>query len=244
MPINVKLQAFEGPLDLLLHLIEKAEVDIYDIPIAEITDQYLDYIHMMKQLDLEVASEFLLMAATLLEIKSKMLLPKPKKENNQEEEIDPREELIQKLIEYKKYKEFSTLLKEKLIVYEKVFYKLPEPIESYLTDYTSLSGVTVDMLTKCFQSILSKNSKEKRSNVREIYRDTFTIEDRIISITHLLAAKPAFYFDDLFEGRKSRHEIIVTFMAILELIKQKTIIIEQEKNFDRILIRRNISFSI
>lgn len=239
MPINVKLQAFEGPLDLLLHLIEKAEVDIYDIPIAEITDQYLDYIHMMQQLDLEVASEFLLMAATLLEIKSKMLLPKPKKEDSTAEELDPREELIQKLIEYKKYKEFSTLLKEKLIIYEKVFYKLPEPIESYLPDYTSLSGVTIDMLTKCFQDILSKNSKEKRSNIREIYRDTFTIEDKMLSITQMLITTPAFYFEDLFTGRKSKYEIIVTFMAVLELIKQKSIVIEQEKNFDKILIKRN-----
>ncbi|HNU80906.1 MAG TPA: segregation/condensation protein A, partial [Bacillota bacterium] len=117
MAINVKLEAFEGPLDLLLHLIEKAEVDIYDIPIAEITDQYLHYINMMEIHDLEVSSEFIVMAATLLEIKSKMLLPKPKKEENITDEADPREELVLKLIEYKKYKEASLDLKDKLGIY-------------------------------------------------------------------------------------------------------------------------------
>ena len=125
MAINVKLEAFEGPLDLLLHLIEKAEVDIYDIPIAEITDQYLHYINMMEIHDLDVSSEFIVMAATLLEIKSKMLLPKLKKEENITDDIDPREELVLKLIEYKKYKEASLELKDKLGIYSKVFYKPP-----------------------------------------------------------------------------------------------------------------------
>ncbi|MFZ5353527.1 MAG: segregation/condensation protein A [Bacillota bacterium] len=240
MPINIKLQAFEGPLDLLLHLIEKAEVDIYDIPIADIAEQYLDYLHMMQQFDIEVASEFLVMAATLLEIKSKMLLPKPKKENNQAEEIDPREELVQKLIEYKKYKEFSETLKDKLVVYEKVFYKHPEPIENYIPDYTSLNGITLDMLTSSLEAILLRSIKRRKNSIREIYRDAITIEDKILSISKLLTAKPAFYFEDLFSEYISRYEIIVTFMAVLELIKQKNIHVEQDKSFGKILIKRRV----
>jgi len=238
MSISVKLQAFEGPLDLLLHLIEKAEVDIYDIPIAEITDQYLQYIGMMEIHDLEVSSEFLVMAATLLEIKSKMLLPKPKKEESTGESIDPREELIQKLIEYKKYKEVSLELKDKLGIYEKVFYKAPEPIEDYINDAASISNVSLDMLYISFKNILLKNDSKKRTNYREIYREVVTVDDKIRLISKLLASKPSFYFDDLFLSCYNRYEIIVTFLAVLELIKRRSLMIEQERNFSRILIKR------
>lgn len=238
MAINVKLRAFEGPLDLLLHLIEKAEVDIYDIPIAEITDQYLDYINMMEIHDLEVASEFLVMAATLLEIKSKMLLPKPKKEENCEGTLDPREELIQKLIEYKKYKEASLELKDKLGIYEKVFYKPPEPIEDYISDASLISNVSLDMLYISFKNILLKNESRKRNTFREIYREVVTVDDKIRLINKLLASKPSFYFDDLFLSTVNRYETIVTFLAVLELIKRRSLTIIQEKNFGRILIKR------
>jgi segregation and condensation protein A len=238
MAISVKLQAFEGPLDLLLHLIDKAEVDIYDIPIAEITDQYLTYINLIEIHDLEVSSEFLVMAATLLEIKSKMLLPKPKKEENGEEAVDPREELIRKLIEYKKYKDVSIELKDKLGIYEKVFYKSPEPIEDYINDVDSISNVSLDMLYISFRNILLKSESKKKSSYREIYREVITVDDKIRLINKLLTSKPAFYFDDLFLGCLNRYEIIVTFLAVLELIKRKSLQIEQEKNFSRILIKR------
>lgn len=238
MALTVKLQVFEGPLDLLLHLIEKAEVDIYDIPIAEITDQYIGYINLMQELDLEVASEFLVMAATLLEIKSKMLLPKPKRETPEEEVADPRAELVQKLLEYKKYKDISSALKDKLGVYEKVFYKLPEPIEDYITDFNSISNVTVDMLVSSFQSILLKNSKAKKSNYREIFREVVTVEDKIKHINKLLITRPSFYFNELFKECADKYEIIVTFLALLELIKRRSIMAEQQKNFGNILIKR------
>ncbi|MEA4849340.1 MAG: segregation/condensation protein A [Clostridiaceae bacterium] len=238
MAINVRLEAFEGPLDLLLHLIEKAEVDIYDIPIAEITDQYLHYISMMEIHDLEVSSEFLVMAATLLEIKSKMLLPKPKKEESAEDGADPREELVQKLIEYKKYKEASLELKDKLVVYSRVFYKPPEPIEDYINDVGSISNISLDMLYMSFRNILLKNESKKRNNFREIYREVVTVEDKIRLINKLLISKPSFYFDDLFVGCYNRYEIIVTFLAVLELLKRRSLLIEQERNFSRILIRR------
>ncbi|KUO73674.1 MAG: hypothetical protein APF77_22925 [Clostridia bacterium BRH_c25] len=238
MAINVKLHAFEGPLDLLLHLIEKAEVDIYDIPIAEITDQYLKYISMMEIHDLEVSSEFLVMAATLLEIKSKMLLPKPKKEEDGADAIDPREELIQKLIEYKKYKEASLELKDKLGTFDKVFYKAPEPIEDYINDVTAISNVSLDMLYISFRNILLKNESKKRTNFSEIYREVITVDDKIKLINKLLASKPTFFFDDLFLNCCNRYEIIVTFLAILELLKRRSLFIEQERNFARILIKR------
>ncbi len=238
MAISVKLQAFEGPLDLLLHLIEKAEVDIYDIPVAEITDQYLQYISMLELHDLEVSSEFLVMAATLLEIKSKMLLPKPKKEESGSDAIDPREELIQKLIEYKKYKEASLELKDKLGIYEKVFYKAPEPIEDYINDGGEITNVSLDMLYISFRNILLKSESKKRNSFREIYREVVTVDDKIRLINKLLTSKPSFYFDDLFMNYSNKYEIIVTFLAILELIKRRSLFIEQERNFERILVRR------
>lgn len=242
MPINIKLQAFEGPLDLLLHLIEKAEVDIYDIPIAEITEQYIEYIHMMQELDLEVASEFLVMAATLLEIKSKMLLPKPKKAENEADQIDPREELVQKLIEYKKFKEASSLLKDKLSIYEKIFYKAPEPIDDYISDFTSLTGISADLLTKCLNDVLLKNTEniKSKNSYRGIYRESITIEDKIQHIKILLFSKPVFYFEELFKHRVNKYEIIITFLAILELIKRKNIFVEQDRSFEHIIIKRRI----
>ncbi|MDD4504416.1 MAG: segregation/condensation protein A [Clostridiaceae bacterium] len=238
MAINVKLEAFEGPLDLLLHLIEKAEVDIYDIPIAEITAQYLHYINIMEIHDLEVSSEFLVMAATLLEIKSKMLLPKPKKEENEADNIDPREELVRKLIEYKKYKEASLELKDKLGIYAKVFYKPPEPIEDYINDVTAISNISMDMLYISFRNVLLKNESKKRNNFREIYREVVTVEDKIRLINKLLASKPSFYFDDLFVSCYNKYEIIVTFLAVLELLKRRSLLVEQERNYARILIKR------
>lgn len=238
MSLEFKLQVFEGPLDLLLHLIDKAEVDIYDIPIFQITQQYLEYLDLMQEMDLEVASEFLVMAATLIEIKSKMLLPKPKKEDNPLQEIDPREELVQKLIEYKKYKEFTHLLKDKFEIYEKVFYKNPEPIEDYISDFTSITGVTADLLANTLKNILQKNSTSSKRKVREIFRDTYTVDDKIKEISKLLVAKSVFYFEELFEGQHAKYEVIVTFLAILELVKRKLITVEQSMNFDRILVKR------
>jgi segregation and condensation protein A len=238
MSIKFKLEHFEGPLDLLLHLIEKAEVDIYDIPISEIAQQYLKYLEFMQEMDLEVASEFLVMAATLVEIKSKMLLPKQKKEDNSSQEIDPREELVQKLIEYKRYKEFTLLLKGKFEIYEKVFYKSPEPIEDYISDFTSITGVSADLLAKTLNSILQKNSTSTKKKVREIHREVFTIEDKIKEISKLLVTKSVFYFEELFNENSDKYEIIVTFLAILELVKRRFITVLQNMSFDRILVKR------
>jgi segregation and condensation protein A len=197
----------------------------------------------MQEMDLEVASDFLVMAATLVEIKSKMLLPKPKKEDNPSEEIDPREELVQKLIEYKKYKEFTVLLKDKFEMYEKVFYKSPEPIEDYISDFTSITGVSADLLAKTLSSIMQKNSTSTKGRIRQIKRETFTIDDKIQEISKLLVTKAVFYFEELFDKKSNKYEIIVTFLAILELIKRKLITVEQYMNFDKILVKRKKSVS-
>ena len=223
---------------MLLHLIEKAEVDIYDIPISEIAQQYLEYLERMQEMDLEVASEFLVMAATLVEIKSKMLLPKQKKEDNPTQEIDPREELVQKLIEYKRYKEFTLLLKGKFEIYEKVFYKSPEPIEDYITDFTAITGVSAELLAKTLNTILQKNSTSPKKKTREIHREVYTIEDKIREISKLLVTKSVFYFEELFNANSNKYEIIVTFLAILELVKRRSITVLQNINFDRILVKR------
>lgn len=243
MSIKFKLEHFEGPLDLLLHLIEKAEVDIYDIPISEIAQQYLKYLEFMEEMDLEVASEFLVMAATLVEIKSKMLLPKQKKEDDSSQEIDPREELVQKLIEYKRYKEFTLLLRGKFEIYEKVFYKSPEPIEDYISDFTMITGISVDLLAKTLNTILKKNSTSTKKKFREIHRDVFTIDDKIKEISKLLVSKSVFYFEELFDEDSDKYEIIVTFLAILELIKRRFITVLQDMSFDKILVKRKKSIS-
>lgn len=238
MPINIKIEVFEGPLDLLFHLIEKSEINIYDIPISEITNQYLEYLLLMEELDLEIASEFMLMAATLIEIKSKMLLPKPPKEETVDY-LDPREELVRKLLEYKQYKEASNILKEKMNVYEKIFYKNPDPIEMHINDLNDFPDMNAQILFNSLKNILA-NQKEKESQnntVRLILKDKVTIEQKLYELETLLRKNKSFYFEHLFSGSTTKHEIIITFLALLELMKRQIITLEQNKNFDIILIK-------
>lgn len=243
MEYKVVLQKFEGPLDLLYHLIEKSEVDIYDIPISQIADQYLSYLDKMKKLDLDVTSEFIVMAATLLEIKSKMLLPKREEEGTQLEleEVDPREELIRKLIEYRKYKHAATELKEKEEVQKKVFYKPREEFELFSDDKeTLLEGITLSDLFNAFNKIIEKqSSKKKNIKIREIKRDEITIDESIEKILSLLKYTDCINFNELFDYSLSKSYLIVTFLSILELIKLKAIIVIQESNFDDIVIKKS-----
>ncbi|MFE8702616.1 segregation/condensation protein A [Cytobacillus sp. FJAT-54145] len=239
---NVKLEAFEGPLDLLLHLINRLEIDIYDIPMAKITEQYLFYIHAMKELKLDVASEYLVMAATLLAIKSKMLLPKHEEELEDEFEFemeeDPRDELVERLIEYKKYKEAAVDLK--LLEQERglMFTKPPSDLTDFSKEVQSerkdLNVSLYDMLG-AFQKLL-RRKKLQRPMATRIARQEIPIEKRIEEIIQELKTfkgKKSFY--DLFPYRERNH-IVVTFLAILELMKRKEIIIEQEKNFAEIFV--------
>ncbi|WP_069649503.1 segregation and condensation protein A [Caloranaerobacter ferrireducens] len=240
MKYNVVLEVFEGPLDLLLHLIDKNEVDIKDIPISKITEQYLEYLEKMKDLDLEITSEFLLMAATLLEIKSKMLLPKKKDEGTQLEidEIDPREDLVRKLIEYKRFKEAAVKLKEKEELQRKLFFKPREEIELDMqNEKLELEDVKIEDLLKIFCDIVKKNNVQtKKIRIHEIKRDEISIEESMKKIKKILSKKRSITFSDLFDENSSRIYIVVTFLSLLELMKLKIIAIKQEKNFGNIYI--------
>ncbi|HAQ06344.1 MAG TPA: segregation/condensation protein A [Bacillus bacterium] len=240
MQYNVKIEAFEGPLDLLLHLINRLEIDIYDIPVAKITEQYLMYIHAMKEVQLDVASEYLVMAATLLAIKSKMLLPKHEEEIDDdfefEDEADPRNELVERLIEYKKFKEAATDLKsmeeERGLMYTKAPSDLSEYAKDMKTENTDIDISLYDMLG-AFQKLL-RRKKLQRPVSTKIARQEVSIEKRMDEIIGFLkASKSRKSFNDLFPNSDREH-IVVTFLAILELIKRKEIDVVQEHNFAEI----------
>lgn len=245
MEYKIILESFEGPFDLLFHLIEKAEVDIYDIPIAKIADQYIEYIEKMDELDLDITSEFLVMASTLVEIKSKMLLPKQEKEGIQLEfeETDPREELVRRLMEYKKYKEAAKYLKEKEEVQKTIFYKPKEEIDDFVEDGDAsklLEGLQLCDLIKALDSVIKRVSKNnKKMNIEEIRRDEITIEEGMHEITLLVKEKKQVEFNDCFKDNTSRANIIVMFISILELMKLKLIKIVQQENFGNIFIMEN-----
>lgn len=242
MNYNITLESFEGPFDLLYHLIEKEEVDIYDISIAMITEQYIDYLSFMEELDLEITSEFLIMAATLLEIKSKMLLPNTKVEGEQiqMEEADPREELIQRLIEYKKYKNAAEKLKKREEIYSRVLYKHKEEIEiSNENDVINLEGLELSSLIKAFDNIVEKNINEKNSReFHNIKREEVTIDEAMNLIRNKLFYKSYIDFYKLFENKVTRSSIVSIFIGVLELIKLKEIIIFQDNNFSNIKLRK------
>lgn len=226
MGIPVKLQVFEGPLDLLLHLIDKNKVNIYDIPIALITQQYLDYVNEMKRMDLNVVSEFLVMAATLIDIKARMLLPKEVNEEGQEE--DPRSELVEKLLEYKMYKYMSAELKDRQIDAERSLYKeatLPDEVSQYtpLVDLDKLlDGMTLAKLNAVFQEVIKRNEDKidpVRSRFGKIKREEVSMEDRLIKVREFLMQRDKFSFRELIMDNPSKISAIVTFLVVLELMK-------------------------
>ncbi|MBA9085407.1 segregation and condensation protein A [Fontibacillus solani] len=241
-----KLETFEGPLDLLLHLIDKSEIDIQEISISEITDQYLEYLHNMKELELEVTSEFLVMAATLLSIKSKQLLPKPPViefdddfEYLMDDEEDPRDELIRKLIEYRKYKGIAEHLHEREWERSLIFSKEPEDLTPFLPEVVEnpVKGLHAADLIAVFQKALRK--AVKRNVVARIHRDEISVKDRIKEVVSALerAGKGGrLLFSKLLHEEMYRHEIVVTFLAILELMKMKQIVCYQNKLFDDIVM--------
>lgn len=242
MAYPIKLQTFEGPLDLLLHLINQAEVDIYDIPIAEITDQYLSYLYSMQEFKIDIASEFLVMAATLLAIKSKMLLPKHEDLElvpfDDVEEVDPREELVLRLIEYKRYKSVSESLKELEFVRSQVYTRPPEDLSQLQIDSIEQKpnyNISILQLFVAFQSILKKHRHEHR--ITTINKEEISVRDKIEEIQLLLMNRTdKVYFSQLFQSVWTRSELVITFLAILELIKLKKIRIVQSINFEDIQI--------
>lgn len=243
MAISVKLEVFEGPLDLLLHLIEKNKIDIYDIPIVMITEQYLDYIRQMETQDMNIMSEFLVMAATLIDIKCKMLLPKEVDEDGEEE--DPRAELVQKLLEYKMYKFMSYELRDRQIDAEKSWYKkpmLPKEVQEYQypVDYEQLLGdVNLKGLHDIFKSVM-KRQEDKidpiRSQFGKIEKDEINLEEKQSYIEEYVRNHREFSFRGLLEKQGSKMEIIVTFLAVLEMMKQGVISIVQESTCSDIII--------
>ena len=231
------LSGFDGPLDLLLHLINENEIDIYDIPIVEITRQYLDYIYRYNDLDIDAASEFIVMASTLLEIKSKMLLPKLN--DSDEPEEDPREELVRRLIEYKAFRELSSRLKEKEEIYNRTFTKDPEYFSEIRDEYV-IDEVSLSLLSKAMKSVLSRQDireSELRKN-QTIETEDYSVDDSMLKITKRLEKEESFDFFSLFGKKPARGYIIATFLAILELLKLNQIELSQKDAYGNIEIKR------
>lgn len=239
MELLYKLERFEGPLDLLLHLIEKNKVNIYDIPIAEITDQYMDYVNHMEERDLDVVSEFLVMAATLLDIKARMLLPK--EETPEEDEEDPRAELVARLLEYKTFRLMSSELKDMELDADKLFYRepsIPREVAQYEqpVDLDSLlSGITLLDLQRVFEAVM-KRQQDKidpiRSRFGTIKKEPISLEETISQVLDYARAHKKFSFRQMLEKKHDRNAVVVTFLALLELMKVGKIHLTQEHPFE------------
>lgn len=237
MDYQLNLEVFEGPFDLLLHLIEKNEVNIYDIPIAEITQQYLDYLSAMQEMDLEIASEFLVMAANLLAIKAKMLLPKLPKEEGEEESLDARSQLVQDLLEYKHYKEMANLLEERNLS-QNLLYPRADMEEVYLALFepeNPLEGKQLADLQLAFANICRRLAEKPM--VHTIIKEQVTIGDKVRQIETALLQNPAgITFTGLISSGSSKLEVIVLFLAVLELLKTRRIDVQQDGNYEEIFI--------
>ena len=233
---KVKLEVFEGPLDLLLYLIKKDEIDIYDIPIEHITKQYLDYLQMFKILDLDVAGEFVVMAANLIYIKSRSLLPvhqQPPEETA--EEADPRWELVRQLIEYKKFKDAAGHLQLREVARENLFSRVPEKPDFQAE--RPIGEVSIFDLINAFQGILKRLNKKE--DLREIFEENFTVSDKIDLIVKMISSGVSLKFTELFANVASRTEVVVTFLAVLELIRLKQLRVTQAEEFGEIELSRN-----
>ena len=245
MGIPVKLEVFEGPLDLLLHLIDKNKIDIYDIPIVEITNQYMEYIRNMQREDLNIMSEFLVMAATLLDIKCRMLLPKEVNEEGEEE--DPRQELVEQLLQYKMYKFIAYELKDRELDSDMILYKeptIPEEVKEYAepVDLDKLLGdLTLQKLNAVFQEVMKRQTDKidpVRSKFGKIEKEEVTLTDKFTYIHSYMKDHKRFSFRQLLERQHTKMHIVVKFLAILEMMKLGEIRVEQEETCGDIMIER------
>lgn len=243
MSLEIKLQVFEGPLDLLMHLIDKNQIDIYDIPIVTITEQYMEYIGAMQKEDMEVTSEFLVMAATLIDIKCKMLLPKEVNEDGEEE--DPRAELVEKLLEYKMYKYMAYELKDRQMDADMQWFReknIPKEVKDYEVpiDFSEMLGdATLTKLNEIFQELLKRQEDKVdpiRSKFGNIEKEEIDMDAKTLYIKAYIREHSKFSFRQLLEKQHSKTEIIVTFLVILEEMKLGDIEIEQETTFGDIII--------
>lgn len=246
MDYKIMLDVFEGPMDLLLHLINKDEIDIYDIPINYIAEQFIQFVHQMEELNLDITSDFLVMAATLLEIKSKMLLPQKitLEDESMEDVEDPRAELVRRLIEYKKYKNAAEELRLLEETQYRVFYKPKEDLSDFQDEQLEIEGLKVDFLLKSLNNILAKKTKENNILfVNEIQREEYTLEKCISIIKERIVSEYNLKFSSLIDRESTRSEIITYFLSILELIRMKYINVFQKEDFSDLIISKRLEES-
>ena len=239
LPYQVRIENFEGPLDLLLHLIKKNEINIYDIPVAMIAQQYLAYLEAMEELNLNVAGDFLVMAATLLQIKSKMLLPVDETVDDDEDGPDPREELVRRLLEYKAYKEAARQLDDQEKVWREIFWREQAlSVEEEVEEDLPLDNVSLFDLVDALKDVLERNPA---SRLLEIVPDNLTVRERMNLILETLEGKDSVSFAALFEGSSHRMVVVVTFLALLELMRLRVARVFQAETFGPILVSRMFS---
>ena len=233
--MDLKLEVFEGPLDLLLHLIKENKMDIFDIEIESITRQYLDYIHKMKEQNLDIASAYLVMASELTLIKARMLLPRPKVDEEETEEEDPREELVARLLEYQAYKEITKTLKENESKRQEIHTKLPENINNYIEENTVITGEgSIDLLVDAFKKFLVRKSEEKPLSTKVTMKE-ITVSSRKLEIKSILKKEKKVNFFKLFPV-STKEYIVATFLAILDMARNKELLIKQEELFSDIIV--------
>jgi segregation and condensation protein A len=233
MNVEFKINDFEGPLDLLLHLIKESKMDIMNIEIEEITKQYMDYLDLQEKMNLEIASEYLVLAAELLEIKSKMLLPRQTVEDEEEEE-DPREELVNRLLEYQAYKEITKVLHEKECLRREIYTKSPENIKNYVDEETEINvDVSLDDLVEAFKRYLARK-KDNKPLKTKVTVNEISVSSRRHDIKRLLKSKKRVSFFELFPVLTKEY-VVATFLAVLEMAKSGELTIKQEKAFDDII---------
>ncbi len=235
---KVKLQSFEGPFDLLVYLIESAEMSIYDIRISEITSQYLDYIRAMEEQNIEVAQEFMVLAASLIEIKSRMILPRINEEGEPVIEEDPRKELVQRILEYKHFKEISEAFRIREERMSHVYSKPQEDISEYLNNPDEYLSLDIGSFAAAFRLFIQRKQRIEavRKHYTRIERERSTMEHRIGSILKTVRKSlgSVFNFRDLVEDKKDKYDIIVTFSSLLEMAKERVVNVEQKHNYGNI----------
>jgi len=237
---EIKVENFEGPLDLLCHLIEKNKMDIFEIKISDITDQYIEYINQMEKMNLEITSEFLIMASTLLYLKSKTLLPK---ETEEEEELTE-EELLQRIIDYKKYKEISKKLKENYELYSKRIFKLPDVVE--LPKQQLDKEYSKDLIPKIYAQIIEKNKTRINKNAKNIEKiaitESYTVGSKVKDMYRELVRNKKFVFNKLFSLKKNnKNEVVTAFTGLLEMSRRSKVLTEQQELFGDITVTKNKS---
>ena len=230
----VTIDNFDGPLDLLLHLIKEQDIDIYDIKVEEITKQYLDYIKKMKDMNLSIASEYLVMASELIEMKSKMLLPKRKIDEEDEYEEDPREVLIERLLAYKRYKEVTSEFKDLELTRKLVFTKEPVNLSVYAKEEGNNTDIGINDLIEAFNELMKRKALDKPLATK-ITKKELSVFERVTKIRNILKKRKKVNFEELFEVA-TKEEVIVSFLSILEMVKKNEINIMQDKNFKSIVI--------